>query len=65
MNRYVIIRSFLLGVMGIVIGVIVTAVVNLMSPAENLLRTLVVVCFAAFVSAFLASLLSIRRKKEP
>jgi hypothetical protein len=58
-------RAILSGVIGIVIGVIFTAVVNLASPADNLLRTLIVVCFAALVSAFAGYLVGARRKGKP
>jgi chromate transport protein ChrA len=56
-------RAVLSGVVGIVIGVIFTAVLNLVSPADNLVRTLIVVCFAALVSAFLGYVLGARQKK--
>ena len=52
------------GVIGIVIGVIFTAVVNLASPADNLLRTLIVVCLAALVSAFAGYVIGARRKSK-
>ena len=56
-------RAVLSGVIGIVIGVIFTAVLNLVSPADNLVRTLIVVCLAAFVSAFSGYVLGARQKK--
>ncbi len=57
-------RAILAGVIGIVIGVIFTAVVNLASPADNLLRTLIVVCLAALVSAFAGYVIGARRKSK-
>jgi hypothetical protein len=57
-------RAVLSGVIGIVIGVIFTAVPNLVSPEDNLLRTLVVVCLAALVSAFLGYVLGAGQKKK-
>jgi hypothetical protein len=56
-------RAVLSGVIGIVVGVIFTAVVNLASPADNLLRTLIVVCLAALVSAFVGYIIGARQKK--
>jgi uncharacterized membrane protein len=56
-------RAILSGVIGIVIGVILTAVVNLVSPADNLVRTLVVVCLAAVIAAFSGYILGARQKK--
>ena len=57
-------RAILAGVIGIVIGVIFTAVVNLASPADNLLRTLIVVCLAALVLAFAGYVIGARRKSK-
>jgi hypothetical protein len=65
MSSFSMFRAILSGVIGIVIGVIFTAVVNLVSPADNLLRTLVLVCLAALVSAFAGYILGAREKKKP
>ena len=64
MSGFSMFRAILSGVIGIVIGVIFTAVVNLVSPADNLLRTLIVVCLAALVSAFSGYVLGAREKKK-
>ena len=63
MNGFSKFRAILSGVIGIVIGVIFTAVLNLVSPADNLVRTLILVCLAALVSAFSGYLLGARQKK--
>ncbi len=64
MRGFSMFRGILAAVIGIVIGVIFTAVVNLASPADNLLRTLIVVCLAALVSAFSGYLLGARQKDK-
>jgi len=63
MGSFSIFRAILSGVIGIVIGVVFTAVLNLVSPADNLIRMLIVVCLAALFSAFSGYLLGARQKK--
>ena len=64
MSGFSLFRAILSGVIGIIIGVIFTAVLNLVSPGENLVRTLVVVCLAALCSAFLGYVLGARQKRQ-
>jgi uncharacterized protein YacL len=56
-------RAFLSGLVGIAIGVIFTAVVNLLSPLGNLVQTVILVCVSAFLSAFLGFIFGSRKKK--
>ncbi|MGA2975044.1 MAG: hypothetical protein ABSF77_07025 [Spirochaetia bacterium] len=56
-------RAIIAGVLGLLIGVVFTAVLNLVSPAENVVRLVIVVCLAALVSAFSGYLLGARQKK--
>ena len=63
MKRSFIDRAILTGLIGLVIGVIFSAVLNLISPAENLVRTVVLVCLAAFCAAFTGYVLGARQKK--
>jgi hypothetical protein len=55
-----ILKAMLAGIIGLATGLVITAVVNLVSPAGNLIRTLVVACVAAFLSAFFGYLLGAR-----
>jgi chromate transport protein ChrA len=63
MGSYSIIRVILSGVIAIVIGVVLTAVLNLVRPADNIMPMLIVVCLAALFSAFSGYLLGARQKK--
>ncbi len=63
MKSSLIVRAIFVGLIGLVIGVVFTAVLNLLSPAENLVRTVVLVCFAAFCAAFTGYVLGARQKK--
>jgi uncharacterized protein YacL len=58
-------RAILSCVIGLVIGVIVTALVNLVFPSTNLVGTLVPICLAALLSGFAGYLVGARQKKPP
>ncbi len=63
MGTFSIFRAILSGVIGIVIGVVFTAMLNLVRPADNLIPLLIVVCLAALLSALSGCLIGARRKK--
>jgi uncharacterized protein YacL len=63
MKSYSLFRVILSGVIGLVIGVIFTALVNLAMPATNLAWTLIPTCLAAILSGFAGYLLGARQKK--
>jgi len=57
------IRYVLAGVLGLVIAVVFTAVVNLVSPAGSVVRTLIVACLSGLFSAFVGYILGASRKR--
>ncbi len=56
-------RAILSGVIGLVIGVIFTALVKLMVPAANLASTLFPICLAAILSGFAGYFVGAKQKK--
>jgi ABC-type transport system involved in multi-copper enzyme maturation permease subunit len=64
MNGSSIVRVILSGVIGIAIGVILTAVVNLASPSDSVVRMLVVSCLAGLAAGLAGYLLGARKKKQ-
>jgi H+/Cl- antiporter ClcA len=58
-------RAILSCVIGLAIGVIVGALVNLVTPSTNLVWTLVPICLAALLSGFAGYLVGARQKKPP
>jgi hypothetical protein len=56
-------KAILIGLVGIVIAVVVTALVNLLFPVGNIVVTLVVAGIPAFISAFLGFLVGAGQKK--
>jgi uncharacterized protein YacL len=63
MKSVLLFRAILAGVIGLVIGVIFTAVVNLIVPTTNLAWTLFPICLAAILSGFAGYLVGARQKK--
>jgi uncharacterized protein YacL len=64
MKRVRIVRAVLSGVIGVVIGVIFTALVNLVLPSANLAGTLIPICLAAILSALAGYLLGANQKAQ-
>jgi len=60
-SRY---RVILSGIIGLVIGVIFTALVKLFAPEANLARTLLPICLASILSGFMGYLVGAKRKKQ-
>jgi uncharacterized protein YacL len=56
-------RVILSCIIGLVIGVIFTALVNLAIPATNLFWTLIPLCLAAVFSGFAGYILGVKQKK--
>lgn len=56
-------RAILSGLFGLLLGVVVAAVVNLLSPVGSLSTALVLACLPAFVAAILGFILGNRQKK--
>jgi hypothetical protein len=63
MKNISLLRAILSCVFGLVIGVIIAGLVNLVVPATNLLWTLIPICLAAAVSGFSGYLVGARQKK--
>jgi len=63
MNRNSLSWAILSGVIGLVIGVIFTALVKLIVPATNLVQTIFPICLAAIFSGFAGYFLGARQKK--
>ena len=55
-------RAILSAIIGLVIGVIFTALVNLLKPSTDLLWALIAVCFASFFSALAGYIVGSRQK---
>lgn len=60
-SRY---RVILSGIIGLVIGVIFTALVKLFTPEANLAWTLLPTCIAAILSGFMGYLVGAKQKKQ-
>jgi len=56
-------RAILSGVIGLVIGVIFTALVKLIVPATNLVQTLFPICLAAILSGVAGYFVGAKQKK--
>ena len=56
-------RAILSSVIGLVIGVIFTALVKLLVPETNLARTLFPICLAAIVSGFVGYIVGAKQKR--
>ncbi len=56
-------RAILSSVIGLVIGVIFTALVKLIAPATNLVLTLLPICLAAILSGVAGYFVGARQKK--
>jgi hypothetical protein len=63
MKSALLFRAILSGVIGLVIGVIFTALVKLMVPATNLAWTLFPLCLAAIISGFVGYIVGAKQKK--
>ncbi len=62
MRSYSLFRAILSGVIGLVVGVIFTALVKLIVPEMNLAWTLFPLCLASLVSGFAGYLVGARQK---
>jgi uncharacterized protein YacL len=56
-------RAILSGVIGLVIGVIFTALVKLIVPATNVAQTISPICLAAIFSGFVGFFVGAKQKK--
>jgi len=56
-------RAILSCVIGLVIGVIVASLVNLVVPSTNLVWTILPICLAALLSGFAGYLMGAQQKK--
>jgi hypothetical protein len=65
MNKFPQIRVILSGIAGLVIGVIITAVVNLLKPAPEIWWALIPLCLSSLVSALIGYLFGARQKAKP
>jgi len=63
MKSVSLIRAILSCIIALVIGVILTALVNLAVPATNLAWTLVPICLAAVFSGFAGYLIGAKQQK--
>lgn len=57
-------RAVLSALIGIALGLIITSLINLFAPLQNLVWTLVAVCFSSLLSGLIGNLLVGRGKKE-
>jgi len=58
------VRVILSGVIGLVIGIIFTALVKLLEPAANLAWTLLPICLAAILSGFAGYAVGARQRRQ-
>jgi uncharacterized protein YacL len=65
MKKFSLIRAVLSGIVGLVIGVIVAALVNLMKPAPDIAWAIIPVCLASLLSALVGFLFGSRQKTKP
>lgn len=63
MKSFSLFRAILSSVIGLVIGVIIAALVNLAMPAPNLAWTLIPICLAAIFSGFAGYIVGSKQKK--
>jgi len=63
MKSFSLFRAILSSVIGLVIGVIITALVNLAMPATNLAWTLIPICLAAIFAGFAGYIVGSKQKK--
>ena len=63
MNRNSLVWAILSGVIGLVIGVIFTALVKLIVPATNIAQTIFPICLAAIFSGFAGYFVGAKQKK--
>jgi uncharacterized protein YacL len=63
MKSYSLVRAILSGVIGLVIGVIFTALVKLIVPETKLAWTLFPICLAAILSGFAGYIVGAKQKK--
>lgn len=64
MKSYSLFRILLTGVVGLVVGVIFGALVNLAMPGTNLALTIIPICLASVVSAFAGYLVGVRQTMQ-
>jgi uncharacterized protein YneF (UPF0154 family) len=64
MKNYSLFRMILTGVLGLVVGVIFGALVNLAMPGTNLALTLVPICLASMISAFAGYFIGARQTRQ-
>lgn len=64
MNRVSVLRVILAGVAGLIIGVIITAIVNLVVPGTNLAWTLVAVGLSSLLSGAAGAAIGARQKSR-
>jgi hypothetical protein len=64
MTKFAWIRVVLSVVVGLGIGIVVTALINLFIPIANLAWTILAVCVSSTASSLLGYLLGARSKKE-
>jgi hypothetical protein len=60
-----VIRAVLSGIAGLVIGIIIAAVVNLIKPAPDILWALIPVCLSSIASALVGFAFGARQKAAP
>jgi len=64
MKRVSVLRVILAGVAGLVIGVVITAIVNLVVPGTNLAWTIVAVCLSSLLSGAAGAAIGARQKSK-
>jgi len=64
MKRFSWFRAILSAIFGLVIGVIFTALVNLLKPSTDLVWAMIAVCFASFFSALAGYIVGARQKPK-
>lgn len=64
MNKLSVFRVILVVIAGLAIGVIVTAIVNLIVPGTNLTWTLIAVCLSSALSGVLGVILGAGQKQR-
>jgi uncharacterized protein YacL len=63
MNK--VIRAVLSGIAGLIIGVVIAALVNLVHPAQSILWTLIPVCLSSLAAALVGFAFGARQKAAP
>ena len=64
MKRVSVLRVILAGVAGLVIGVVISAIVNLVVPGTNLAWTIVAVCLSSLLSGAAGAAIGSRQKSK-